>query len=47
MTDEYKCSFCGRSRDEVDRLAITGEGGVAICKDCAEIALEAMIQERS
>ncbi len=34
-TDEPKCSFCGKSHKEVDKL-IAGPGGVYICNECIE-----------
>jgi imidazolonepropionase len=34
-----RCSFCGEDRRAVDRL-IAGHGGVAICADCARLAVE-------
>ncbi|MFP3914605.1 MAG: amidohydrolase family protein [Actinomycetota bacterium] len=34
-----RCSFCGEDRRGVDRLVL-GHGGVAICGDCARLALE-------
>ena len=32
----YRCSFCGKSDRQVNRL-IAGTGGVAICDDCVKI----------
>lgn len=34
-----RCSFCGQSRKGLDRL-VAGHGGVAICGDCARLAVE-------
>ena len=34
-----RCSFCGEGRKTVDRLVV-GHGGVAICGDCARLAVE-------
>ncbi|MFS8494011.1 MAG: amidohydrolase family protein [Actinomycetes bacterium] len=34
-----RCSFCGEDRRKVDRL-VEGQGGVAICGDCARLAAE-------
>lgn len=34
-----RCSFCGQSRRDVDRLVV-GHRGVAICADCARLAAE-------
>src|SRR5205085_2056764 len=33
---QYKCSFCGKSNDEVRRL-IAGPGGVYICDACIQL----------
>jgi NMD protein affecting ribosome stability and mRNA decay len=37
------CSFCGKRRDQVDRLALaagTGAGPVAICNECLALCTE-------
>lgn len=34
-----RCSFCGEDRRVVDRLVV-GHGGVAICGDCARLAVD-------
>ncbi len=40
-----KCSFCGKSQDEVDRI-IAGPG-VYICNECIELCQEIIDEERS
>src|SRR5215471_13932779 len=32
----YRCSFCGKSQDQVQRL-IAGPGGVYICDECVDL----------
>ncbi|HEX6776862.1 MAG TPA: ClpX C4-type zinc finger protein, partial [Ktedonobacterales bacterium] len=32
----YRCSFCGKSQDQVQRL-IAGPGGVYICDECIDL----------
>src|SRR5258707_14666924 len=39
----YRCSFCGKSREQVERL-ISGPGGVYICNECVALCQE-IIQE--
>jgi ClpX C4-type zinc finger protein len=34
-----RCSFCGRSRDDVAEL-VAGAGGVAICERCVALSVE-------
>ena len=41
--NEQRCSFCGKSKEEVRRL-IAGPGGVFICDDCVDIC-KAMVDE--
>src|SRR5215472_16472131 len=41
----YRCSFCGKSQDQVQRL-IAGPGGVYICDECVDLCHE-IIQEKS
>ena len=41
--NEQRCSFCGKSKEEVRRL-IAGPGGVFICDDCVDICT-AMVDE--
>src|SRR6185437_15764001 len=40
----YRCSFCGRSQDQVVRL-IAGPGGVYICDECVELCREIIEEE--
>ncbi len=35
----YRCSFCGKSQDQVQRL-IAGPGGVYICDECIDLCRE-------
>lgn len=39
LTLAQRCSFCGEDRRGLDRL-VAGHGGVAICADCARLAVE-------
>ena len=41
--NEQRCSFCGKSKEEV-RCLIAGPGGVFICDDCVDIC-KAMVDE--
>lgn len=41
---QYRCSFCGKSQEQVRRL-IAGPGGVYICNQCIELCQEIMTQE--
>ena len=41
--NEQRCSFCGKSKEEVRRL-IAGPDGVFICDDCVDIC-KAMVDE--
>src|SRR5215210_3362796 len=36
---QYRCSFCGKSQEEVRRL-IAGPGAVYICDECVELCRE-------
>lgn len=45
-TGHYRCSFCGKSQDEVDRL-ITGANGVSICDQCVGLCGEIIAEERA
>ena len=38
-TKQVKCSFCGKTEDQVARL-IAGPAGVYICDKCIEICKE-------
>jgi len=42
----YRCSFCNKSQDEVDRL-IAGPDGVSICDECVGICAEVIAEERA
>lgn len=39
----YRCSFCGKTQEQVERL-IAGPGGVYICDDCVDLCNE-IVQE--
>ena len=41
--DEMHCSFCGKSRSQVNKL-IQGPGGVCICDECVSTCSD-MIDE--
>ncbi|MEO6458432.1 MAG: ClpX C4-type zinc finger protein, partial [Chloroflexia bacterium] len=36
---QYRCSFCGKSQEDVRRL-IAGPGAVYICDECVELCQE-------
>src|SRR6266705_1310675 len=36
MRTTYRCSFCGKSQEQVQRL-IAGPGGVYICDECIDL----------
>ncbi len=40
----YRCSFCGKSQEQVHRL-IAGPGGVYICEECIELCTEIISEE--
>ncbi|HEU4783188.1 MAG TPA: aspartate carbamoyltransferase catalytic subunit [Ktedonobacterales bacterium] len=40
----YRCSFCGKSQDQVARL-IAGPGGVYICDECVNLCREIIEEE--
>jgi ATP-dependent Clp protease ATP-binding subunit ClpX len=42
--DQYFCSFCGKSQDEVRRL-IAGPGEIYICNECVELCQQVIAQE--
>lgn len=42
----YRCSFCGKSRQQVRRL-IAGPGAVYICDECVDLCREIIEEERS
>src|SRR5947208_471900 len=41
---EYRCSFCGKSQEDVERL-IAGPGTVYICNECVELCREIISEE--
>ena len=41
---QYKCSFCGKSQEQVRRL-IAGPGSVYICDECIELCREIIDEE--
>jgi hypothetical protein len=42
----YRCSFCGKSRDQVQRL-IAGPGGVYICDGCVALCRQIIEEEQA
>lgn len=42
---QYRCSFCGKSNDQVQRL-IAGPGGVYICDECVDLCQEIIEEEK-
>ncbi|HEY7778828.1 MAG TPA: ATP-dependent Clp protease ATP-binding subunit ClpX [Ktedonobacterales bacterium] len=42
----YRCSFCGKSQEQVQRL-IAGPGGVYICDECIDLCREIIEEEQS
>ncbi len=42
----YRCSFCGKTQDQVRRL-ISGSGGVYICNECVDLCRDIIDEERS
>ena len=40
----FRCSFCGKQQDQVERL-IAGPNGVYICDQCVDLCQE-IIQEK-
>ncbi|HEY7348763.1 MAG TPA: ClpX C4-type zinc finger protein [Ktedonobacterales bacterium] len=42
----YRCSFCGKSQDQVRRL-IAGPGGVYICDECVALCQEIIEEEHT
>jgi ATP-dependent Clp protease ATP-binding subunit ClpX len=42
----YRCSFCGHSQDQVQRL-IAGPGGVYICDECIDLCREIIDEEQA
>jgi ATP-dependent Clp protease ATP-binding subunit ClpX len=42
----YRCSFCGKTQDQVQRL-IAGPGGVYICDECVDLCREIIEEDHS
>src|SRR5512146_2383125 len=42
----YRCSCCGKSQDQVQRL-IAGPGGVYICDECVDLCREIIEEEHT
>ena len=42
----YRCSFCGKSQDQVRRL-ISGSAGVYICNECVNLCRDIIDEEQS
>jgi len=43
---QYRCSFCGKSQEQVHRL-IAGPGGVYICDECIDLCQEIIAEEQA
>ena len=43
---QYRCSFCGKSQEQVHRL-IAGPGGVYICNECIDLCREIIEDEQA
>ncbi len=43
---QYRCSFCGKSQEQVHRL-IAGPGGVYICDECIDLCREIIEEEQA
>src|SRR6476469_8636759 len=46
MRTTYRCSFCGKSQDQVQRL-IAGPSGVYICDECIDLCREIIEEEQT
>ena len=46
MRTTYRCSFCGKSQDQVQRL-IAGPSGVYICDECIDLCREIIEEEQA
>ena len=42
----FRCSFCGRTQDEVKRLVAGQDPGVFICNNCVELCTELLNEEK-
>ena len=42
--ENYRCSFCGKSGDQVNAL-VSGPNGIYICDECISICAEAMVRD--
>ena len=42
----YRCSFCGKHQDMVERL-IAGPGGIYICDECVALCQEIIQEEQA
>ena len=42
----YRCSFCGKSQEQVRRL-IAGPGGVYICNECVALCNDIIAKEEA
>ena len=42
--EKYRCSFCGKSQDQVRKL-IAGPNGAYICDECVDICAEIIEEE--
>ena len=40
----FRCSFCGKSQDQVRKL-VAGPKGVYICNECIDVCNEIMMDE--
>ena len=44
MNDKFRCSFCGKTQDQVRKL-IAGPNGAYICDECVDICAEIIDEE--
>ena len=42
----YRCSFCGKTQDQVRRL-ISGSAGVYICNECVNLCRDIIDEEQT
>lgn len=45
-SNTYRCSFCGKSQEQVERL-IAGPGGIYICDQCVALCQEIIEEGRA